>query len=153
MKHLLIIFSIILMMVGCATTKIVPVETITKIEYRDSLVYLRDTVTIEIPKERIVEVVPQLDTSRIETKLAISEAYLDTTKRTIHHTLKHKNTALKKTVDTVVVVQTKYEYLEKPIIETVEVEKPYIPTWCWIIICYAALISGLTIMRIIGKFR
>jgi hypothetical protein len=53
----------------------------------------------------------------------------------------------------VVVVQTKYEYLEKPIIETVEVEKPYIPTWCWVIICYAALISGLMIMRIIGKFR
>lgn len=151
MKHLLIIFSIILM--GCAKTVYVPVQGETKIEIRDSLIRVVDTIRVEIPKERIVEVIPQLDTSRLETKLAISTAYLDTNKKTINHTLEHKKGALKAKIDTVFITQTKTEYVEKPIIETVEIEKPYIPTWAWIIICYAALISGLMIMRIIGKFR
>ena len=138
---------------GCAKTVYVPVQGETKIEIRDSLIRVVDTIRVEIPKERIVEVIPQLDTSRLETKLAISTAYLDTNKKTINHTLEHKKGALKAKIDTVFITQTKTEYVEKPIIETVEVEKPYIPTWAWIIICYAALISGLMIMRIIGKFR
>ena len=138
---------------GCAKTVYVPVQGETKIEIRDSLIRVVDTIRVEIPKERIVEVIPQLDTSRLETKLAISTAYLDTNKKTINHTLEHKKGALKTKIDTVFITQTKTEYVEKPIIETVEVEKPYIPTWAWIIICYAALISGLMIMRIIGKFR
>lgn len=149
MKHLLIIFSIILM--GCAKTVYVPVQGETKIEIRDSLIRVVDTIRVEIPKEKIVEVLPQLDTSRIETKLAISTAYLDTNKKTINHTLEHKKGALKAKIDTVFITQTKTEYKDKVVIQ--EVEVPKIPTWAWIIICYAALMSGLTIMRIIGKFR
>ena len=149
MKHLLIIFSIILM--GCAKTVYVPVQGETKIEIRDSLIRVVDTIRVEIPKERIVEVIPQLDTSRLETKLAISTAYLDTNKKTINHTLEHKKGALKAKIDTVFITQTKTEYKDKVVIQ--EVEVPKIPTWCWVIMCYAALISGLMIMRIIGKFR
>lgn len=147
------IYSILILLffVGCATTKYIPVQGEHKIEIRDSIIRVVDTVTIEIPKERIVEVIPQLDTSRLETKLAHSTAYLDRNKRTIHHTLEHKKTALKTQIDTVFVTQTRTEYKDKVVIE--EVEVPVIPTWCWIIMCYAALMAGITIYKIVGRFR
>ena len=80
---------------GCAKTVYVPVQGEHTIEIRDSIIRVVDTVTIEVPKERIVEVVPEVDTSYLETKLAYSTAYLDRNKRTIHHTLEHKKTALR----------------------------------------------------------
>lgn len=147
------IYSILILLffVGCATTKYIPVQGEHKIEIRDSIIRVVDTVTIEIPKEKIVEVIPQLDTSRLETKLAHSTAYLDRNKRTIHHTLEHKKTALKTQIDTVFVTQTRTEYKDKVVIE--EVEVPVIPKWCWIIMMYAALMAGITIYKIAGRFR
>lgn len=151
MKKIIVLLTILL--VGCATSKIqyVPVQGEHTIEIRDSIIRVVDTVTIEIPKERIVEVVPEVDTSYLETKLAHSTAYLDRNKRTIHHTLEHKKTALKTQIDTVFVTQTKTEYKDKVVIE--EVEVPVIPKWCWIVMMFAALMAGVTIMKIIGKFR
>ena len=147
------IYSILILLffVGCAKTVYVPVQGEHKIEIRDSIIRVVDTVTIEIPKEKIVEVIPEVDTSYLETKLAHSTAYLDRNKRTIHHTLEHKKTALKTQIDTVFVTQTRTEYKDKVVIE--EVEVPVIPTWCWIVMMYAALMAGITIYKIVGRFR
>ena len=136
---------------GCAKTVYVPVQGEHTIEIRDSIIRVVDTVTIEVPKERIVEVIPEVDTSYLETKLAHSTAYLDRNKRTIHHTLEHKKTALKTQIDTVFVTQTKTEYKDKVVIE--EVEVPVIPKWCWFVMMYAALMAGITIYKIVGRFR
>lgn len=136
---------------SCAKTIYVPVQGEYRIEYRDSLIYLKDTVTVEIPKEKIVEVLPQIDTSYLETKLAHSTAFLDLDSKTIHHTLENKPNSLKTAIDTVVVVQTKTEYKDKVVIE--EVEVPVIPNWMWGVCIYAALTVGILLMKIIGKFR
>lgn len=140
---------------GCAATKTVyvPTEAVTKIEYRDSLIYIRDTVKIEIPKEIVREVAPQVDTSRLETSVAISEAYLDTLDRKLHHTLKNKKTALEAKLDTIVRVEFVNQYLEKPIIQEVEVPTPYIPTFAWICIVFTCCSIVSIIMKIIMKFR
>ena len=147
------IYSILILLffVGCAKTVYVPVQGEHKIEIRDSIIRVVDTVTIEIPKEKIVEVIPEVDTSYLETKLAHSTAYLDRNKRTIHHTLEHKKTALKTQIDTVFVTQTRTEYKDKVVIE--EVEVPVIPKWCWFVMMYAALMAGITIYKIVGRFR
>lgn len=151
MRYLLVFFSIILMTVGCAKTVYVPTEAKTIIEYRDTTIYIKDTVRVEVPTEAAESKTPTFEPSHLETSIAESDAWVDGDK--LHHTLKNKKIQLKAKIDTVFTVTYVDRYIEKPIIETVEVEKPYIPTWAWIIICYAALISGLMIMRIIGKFR
>lgn len=138
---------------SCTVTKYVPTEAVHKIEYRDSIIRIVDTVRVEIPKEKVVEVLPEIDTSYLEIKTARSTAFLDRSSKTIRHTLESKQNSLKAAIDTVVVIQTKTEYVEKPVIETVEVEKLYIPTWAWIVMCYAALMAGITIYKIVGKFR
>ena len=154
MKNILIII-ITFLFVSCAATKTVyiPTEAVTKIEYRDSLIYIRDTVKIEIPKEIVREVVPQVDTSRLETSVAISEAYLDTLDRRLHHTLKNKETALKAKLDTIVRVEYINHYIEKPIIKEVEVEVSYIPTFAWICIVFSFMVIAGIIVKIFLKFK
>lgn len=154
MKNILIII-LSFFLVSCAAPKIVyvPTEAETKIEYVDSLVYIRDTVLVEIPREKIVEVVPQLDTSRIETSIAISEAYLDTKEKKLRHTLKNKETALKAKLDTIVRVEYINKYIEKPIIKEVEVEVPYIPTFAWICIVFTFMVAAGIIVKIFLKFK
>lgn len=115
---------------GCGTAKIIPVENkeITKVEIRDSIVY-RDT-TIYIPKERIVEVTPQLDTLRMEIDNAVSTAYLDTTMLMLRGELKSKRATQKEYIERIEYRErTDTVYIERP--QPYEVPKPYIASWCW----------------------
>lgn len=129
MKKIIIFLGILLLVVGCAAPRVVyvPAESKTIIEYRDSLIHVKDTILVEVPREKIVEVVPELDISRLETSVAISEAFVDTKEKKLRHTLRNKETALKGKLDTIVRVEYVNEYIEVPIIKEVEVEKLYIP--------------------------
>ena len=42
---------ILLGLSGCSTVKYVPIQTEEKVIVKDSLIYVRDTVTVEVPKE------------------------------------------------------------------------------------------------------
>ena len=121
----------ILLMVGCGTTQVLAEkETIEKIIVKDSLVY-RDSI-IYIPQERIVEIVPQLDTLFMEIETAESKAYLDTTNMLLRGELKSKKKE-------VVKYQTIIEYRDR--VDTVYIKEPqpyevikkekYIPTIFW----------------------
>lgn len=127
-----------LMFSSCGATKNVPVQYIDKIEYRDSIVFIHDTVTIEIPKEIVKEVVPQLDTSYLKTSVAESVAYLDTTKRQIHHTLEQKG-QVKVIVDTIVKVQYVDRYVYQDVPVEVEVIKYRRDALFWVLVGWAAL--------------
>lgn len=153
MKKLIIVGLVLMVVFGCAKTVYVPVQGETKIEIRDSLIRVVDTVTIEVPKERIVEVVPEVDTSYLETKLAYSTAYLDRNKRTIHHTLEHKKTALKTQIDTVFVTQTRTEYKDKVVIEEVEVPVKYVPKIYHISMYFSIAVIAFIIAYIIYKIK
>lgn len=155
MRKYVFFFLVILFFSACATTKTVyvPTESVHKIEYRDSVIRIVDTVKIEIPREKIIEVVPQLDTSVLETKLAISTAYLDTDNKVIHHTLENKPNSLKTAIDTVVVIKTKTEYLEKPVIQ--EIEKPikYVPKIFWVALWFSIGVIILIVLKLYLKFK
>lgn len=115
---------------GCGTTKIIPVENkeITKVEVRDSIVY-RDSV-IYIPQEKIVEVVPQLDTLKMEIEQAKTTAYLDTDLMLLRGTLESKKATQKEYIERIEYRErTDTVYVERP--QPYEVPKPYIETWCW----------------------
>lgn len=127
---MLILLLLLLLTVGCAANKkvtYIPTQTVEKIEYRDTTIHIRDTIRVPIPVERIVEVVPQLDTLKMETSVATATAYLDTNSRQLRGNITNKRTTLPAKIDTVFVATIKNHYFEKPIIQEVEKPVPYIP--------------------------
>lgn len=133
------------MLYGCGQIKYVPVQTEEKIIIKDSIIKVIDTVTVEVPKEVVKEVIPQIDTSILETSVAKSVAFLDTTKRKIHHTLEQKG-KIKTIIDTCYITQTveKIVYKDRP----VQVEVPKRDNIFWFSIIFNIIILLVAIMRL-----
>lgn len=139
-----------LVAVSCGTTKSIPVQTIERIEYRDSIVYVNDTITIEVPKEKVVYVGPADTLSQISTSLAFSEAKVE--KGVLTHTLEQKE-QIKAKIGTFYKVKYIDRIVEKEVPVEVEIEKPYIPTFFWIVTIYAAIITILIVFKTYLKFK
>lgn len=147
----LIILTIgLLFMTSCGGIKQIPVQTVEKVVYRDSLIYLKDTLKIEVPKEVIKEVVQHMDTSYLKTSLAVSIAYVDTTERKLHHTLTQKG-ELKIQYDTIVTVQYIDKIIEKDVPVEVEVIKYKRDTFFWVLLGWASLCLGYALLNFMGK--
>ena len=143
----LIILTIgLLMMTSCAGIKEIPVQTVEKVIYRDSLIYINDTFRVEVPKEVVKEVIPQIDTSYIKTSLAESVAYLDTTERKLHHTLTQKG-EIKIKYDTIVKIQHVDRIVEREVPVEVEVIKYKRDTFYWVLLGWAALCVGYALLK------
>lgn len=152
MKNILkyIIIFLFLLPIGCTKAIYVPVQGEHTIEYRDSLVYLRDTIFVTPPVEEKENKTLQ-DSSHLETSIAVSDAWIDEDNN-LNHTLKNKtDTVFKYVYDTVVVSKIVKEYIEKPVITEVEKEIPYVPTIAWICIIYSILSIGMKIYRLFRK--
>lgn len=143
--HFLTVFILFcLLLSGCGTTKYVPVK---ETEYvRDTIILKADTVKLTIPVEKIVEVVPAMDTLRMETSVAKAEAYLDTLTQTLKGQLKNKKTELKKEIQTV----EKTKFVERKVEVPVEVVKlKYrIPHWVWYSLGFNLLFLFFIIWRV-----
>lgn len=148
-----VIFIVAALLMGCAKTVYVPVQGENKIEYRDSIIHIKDTVRVEIPKEVVKEVIPQVDTSRLETSVAYSEAYLDTINKKLTHTLKNKEKALNVKLDTIVRVEYVNQYIEKPVIQEVKVEVPYVPKPYKYSMWFSVIVILLVGVRLFLKFK
>lgn len=129
---------------GCSTIKYVPIQTEEKVIVKDSLIYVRDTITVEIPKEVVKEIVPADTTSILKTSLAISEARLEEGK--LHHTLEQSG-AVKTVVDTCYVtrIEEKVVYQDRPI--EVPKEVKHIPSFFW----WSLIFNIITVLFIIFK--
>ena len=149
MKRLFILI-LFLVAVSCGTTKYLPVETIEKIEYRDSIVYVKDTISVDVPKEKVVYVGPADTLSQISTSLAFSEAKVE--QGVLTHTLEQKG-QIKAQIDTFFVVEYIDRIVEKEVPVEVEIEKPYIPAFFWIVTIYAAIITLLIAFRAYFKLK
>lgn len=147
----------VFLFIGCASVKEVPVNT-TKIdsvriekvvEYRDTTIY------VEVPHEVIKEVVPELDTLFMENRVATSTTFLDTTTRTLRGELKTKPTKLPQPVK--LPETTEKEEIVREVIKevpvTVEVEKRYIPQWCWYSLIGNIVVVLLIAFRLYLKFK
>jgi hypothetical protein len=142
-----LIFIIIALLTSCSVIKEIPVQTIEKIEYRDSLIFVHDTVDVPVPYEVVKEVLPDVDTSYLQTSVASSVAYIDTTKRQIHHELTQKG-HLQAILDTVIVVEYVDKVIEKEVPVEVIKEVKHIPNWCWINLIYSIIITLLVCLKI-----
>lgn len=133
---------------SCGTIKEIPVQTIEKVEYRDGLIYLSDTIIVEIPQEKVIYVGPADTTSQIATSLAFSEAKID--KGVLTHTLEQKGSVEVK-YDTIIKVEYVDRVIEKeiPIIQEVEVAK--YDTFFWILFGWTMFTILIIILRLCIK--
>ena len=141
---LLAALSILLGICGCSTVKYVPIQTEEKTIVKDSLIYVRDTVTVEIPREIVKEIVPSDTTSILKTSVAISEARLE--KGRLYHSLEQKGT-LKAKIDTCYItkIEEKTVYKDRPI--EVPKEVKHIPSFFW----WSLILNIITVLFIIFK--
>ena len=134
---------------SCGTPKYI---TVKEKEYiKDTVVVKADTVKVDIPVEVKVNVVPELDTLKMETSVAEAQAYLDTLTQTLKGTLKNKKTELKKEIQTV--EKTKYVEHKVEVPVPYEVVKTKTPLWAWIMLSInVGLIVGFLLILFL-KFR
>lgn len=144
---LLLIFGLVL---GCGSIKEVPVINTEKIVYRDTTIYIRDSVFIEVPKEVIKEIVPEDTTSILRTSVALSEAKIE--KGMLHHRLEQKG-QVKAQIDTVVTVQYVDRIIEKEVPIEVEVVKYKRDTIFWFSIIFNVIVLLLTAFKIYLKLK
>lgn len=147
MRKIITFLVITFFVTACAATKTVyvPTQAETKIEYRDTTIYLKDTVYITPPVEEKQNTTLR-DSSHLETSLAISDAWINEGK--LNHTLRNKKENLKTKIDTSFVVKYVNKIEEKVVIQEVEVPVKYIPK----IYNYSLWFSIAVISFIIGRF-
>lgn len=145
------IFTLFLLFIGCAATKPVVVQTKEEVKtiLRDSVV-IRDSIVIT-PIERIVDIVPQYDTLHLQTSLAKSKAWLDTTTHSLRGEITNKEqTQNKNRIEVKYVNRVDSVFIEKPIPYPNPV--PYVPKiykWSlWFSIAVILFIIGFIILKI-----
>ena len=129
---------------ACATPKVVQdyQKDSVAVEVRDSLIMRDSVIFVEVPKESDKAVLPDADTSRLETSLALSEAWVNEGR--LYHTLRNRHEALIPIeVKLPEYIHTEKEYLVREKQVTVEVEKE-LSRWQSFIqaLGYAVLIAG-----------
>ena len=65
---------------------------------RDSTRFIDSIIYVPIPREKVMEIISQIDTSFLETSVAESKAYVDTNSLMIVHSLENKDTVLKERI-------------------------------------------------------
>ena len=138
-----------LLLVSCGAPKYI---TVKEKEYiKDTVLIKADTVKVDIPVEVKVNVVPELDTLKMETSVAEAQAYLDTLTQTLKGTLKNKKTELKKEIQVVEKIKYVEHKVEVPV--PVEVVKKKTPRWAWWLLAIDACLLVGFILKLKSKFR
>ena len=85
---------------SCGAPKVAMITDVQKdsvsVVIKESVIYRDTTIYIEVPVEVIKEILPDTDTSHLETSLAISEAWVNAGK--LNHTLTHKDAKIEQTI-------------------------------------------------------
>lgn len=147
---------IIIMLTGfsltsCGVQKHIKIEN--KIIYRDSLIYKVDTVNVPLPVEKVVEIVPNLDTLYLETSIAQAKAYLDTNANVLRGEIENKRTEIKQDI----LIKEKISYRDSIVIQEVPVKVPvrekYVPTPLIVLSTVGFLTIFLLILYLLSKIK
>ena len=156
-KSLIIPLSIAVIFAACSPKIIyTPVKDSISVERRDSVIYKVDTLRIPVPVETVKEVVPPMDTLKMETSVAEAKAWIDTVTITLKGEMKNKKTELSQPK---VVYKEKTVYrdslITKEVPVPVEVEKkvPFVPFfWKFLSVIGILAIAYLT-FKLIFKLK
>lgn len=138
------------LMVGCSSIKEIPINTVEKVVYKDTTIFVRDTIKIEVPKEVVKEIVPQDTTSILRTSVALSEAKVE--KGMLHHKLEQNGTILTQ-IDTVIKMQYVDKIIEKEVPVEVEVIKYKRDTIYWFSIILNVVVLMVILFKIYLKLK
>ena len=133
MKRILPILIAILLVFGCGTARRTTIiEHKTETHYIDSTRWHDSTIYYTIPIERYRDYASLLDTLRLETSLARSEAYIDTTNNTLKGSIENKRDSLKTVIKWKehIVYKDSLVYQEVPVEVTKEITK-YPKSYWW----------------------
>ena len=148
-----ILFIVMFLMMGCSIchrVQYVPVATKTDSVIIEKIVERVDSVYFPVPSESS-EVVKE-DSSHLETSVAISDAKIDSN-GVLHHTLKNKDTSLKKEIVYRDKIIEKKVEVEKEVPVEVEVPVKYVPDYYkWIHILFWCM-AGTGIIFVIFKLK
>lgn len=151
MKRFILLLVMFLMM-GCGICKrqYIPVESKIDSIYIEKVVERIDTVNIEVPSERVYVIA--VDSSHLETAVAISDAMIDSTGM-LSHSLVNKDVELKKEIVYKDRVIEKRVEVEKKVPVEVEVPVKYIPDYYkWINILFWCMV-GTGLIFVIFRVR
>lgn len=154
-----------LSIIGCGSIKQVPITNNTETIYRDSLIlrdstrYVDSVIYVQVPREKVMEIISQIDTSYLETSVAESIAYVDTNSLMIVHSLENKDTVLKEKIiykdryvtETKIVYRDSIQIKEVPV--EVEVEKIKYPKTYWWLLGFFVIVVGIFIVKLYFKFK
>ena len=128
-----------------------PVKDSISVERRDSVIYRVDTLRIPVPVETVKEVVPPMDTLKMETSVAEAKVWADTSTKTLKGEMRNKKTELSQP-QVIYKERTVYRdsLVEKEVPVPVEVEKEvkYVP-WPVKMLAYLGGISLVIIIFVI----
>ena len=155
-KHFNILLFILFLLsfIGCSTTRYATVSGVEKevINYKDSI-RIRDSIVV-IPVERIVDIVPQYDTLKMETTQARAKAYVDTTLHLLRGSIENKDKAKTEVREVVKFVErTDTVYVEKPVPYEVEKRVRYVPSFFKFTALFFVGVILLIIIRIVLKYK
>lgn len=169
LKSLILIFIILLTSLSCFSScgslKQVPVTNNSSVIFKDSLIirdstrFIDSIIYVPIPREKVMEIISQIDTSFLETSVAESKAYVDTNSLMIVHSLENKDTVLKEKIvykdkyitETRIVYKDSIQVKEIPV--EVEVVKTVYPKTYWYLLGFFILVLVYIGIRIYLKFK
>ncbi len=151
MKKFLLIIPLILFIVGCSAPKQTTVEKVVY-TYRDSLVIKDSIRTVILPVEVIKDITPAYDTLHIETSLASSKTWVDTTLHMLKGEMRNKPIAkIPVPVTEHTVFRDSLVYKEIPVEVKVPVKThPKYERWLWVYMIVTLALMGFKLWL---KFR
>lgn len=153
MKKVLSLLLTLLIVFSCGVSHVIPIETQYNIKDSTAIHYIDSTVII--PVEVIKDVVPVYDTLMMETSMAKSISYVDTTTHTLKGSLTNK-----KGVEYKYIYKDKIQYKDSIVVKEVpvpvEVEKvvsPKYEKYLWLSTIFFVILLMYELYKIYRKFR
>lgn len=144
MKKVFYIFVLAMTVLGCGVSKNTTTpETHVQYTYKDSTVVKDSLRYVDLPVERIVDMVAVYDTLELETSLAKAMAYVDTNTHTLRGNIENKGRA-KVNVEyrERIIYRDSIYTKEVPVPYEVTVEKVKYPPIFWALLVFAIMAIG-----------
>lgn len=144
MKRVICILTLMTLVFGCGVSKkAVTPETRVQYTYKDSTRIVDSLRYVDLPVERVVDMVAVYDTLELETSAAKARAYVDTNTHTLRGSIENKEKMKAKVEYKEHIIYRDSIYTkEVPVPYEVTVEKVKYPALFWVLLVFAIMVIG-----------
>lgn len=137
-------------LLGCSAPK---VSTVTTYRQIDSLVLRDSIIYVDVPRERIVDVVPVYDTLHLDTSVASATSWVDTATHTLKGDIENKAVPIEYKIQYVERYHVRDSIITQEVPVEVKVIETKYPTSFWIMLTGYAIALFILILKLISKFK